>query len=418
MDPKEQLKELVDGLKADWENFKKTNDDALKAKAEGKSVSDLEEKLAKLNESIDAKQAEIDQVKTALKRHNGGEIKDGEQNADQVAHRKAFLDYIRKGHEEGLTTLERKALQVGNDTDGGFLVNADLSGRIVKRIFETSPIRQFASVQTISTDALEGSTDTDEADAGWVEEAGARPETTTPKIGMWRIATHEVYAKPKATQKLLDDAVWDVESWLAGKIGDTISRKENLAFILGNGVTQPRGLLTYPVVADSASLNFTALKQVGKIKTGTANNFPPVPASGSDPAQGDPLINLVYALKTSYREMPGTAFFMHRSTVGRVRRLRDNLGNYLWMPGLAAAASTVLGYPIAEFNDMPQLGDASKLAIGFGNLREAYQIVDRVGIRTLRDPFSSKPFIEFYTTKRVGGDLVNFEAIKLLEFAA
>jgi len=412
-----ELKELVDGLKADWENFKKTNDAALKAKAEGKSVADLEEKLAKLNESIDSKQAEIDQVKTALKRHNGGEVKDGEQNADQTAHRKAFLDYIRKGRDDGLAVLERKALQVGTDTDGGFLVNADLSGRIIKRIFETSPIRQFASVQTISTDALEGPTDTDEADAGWVGEAGARPETTTPNIGMWRIATHEVYAKPKATQKLLDDAVWDVEAWLAGKIGDKISRKENLAFILGNGVTQPRGLLTYPVVADSASLNFTALKQVGKIKTGTADNFPPVPASGSDPAQGDPLINLVYALKTSYREMPGTAFFMHRSTVGRVRRLRDNLGNYLWMPGLAAAPSSVLGYPIAEFNDMPQLGDTSKLAIGFGNLREAYQIVDRVGIRTLRDPFSSKPFIEFYTTKRVGGDLVNFEAIKLLEFA-
>lgn len=415
------LKEFTDKFSSDWAEFKKTNTALLEAKANGKAVADLEEKLSKLNSSLDAHQAIADRmgkIETALKRlpqdSTGSKL-----TTEQAEHKQAYMAWVRKGAgEEQLGALERKALSVSDDTSGGFMVHADLGGRIVKRVFESSPIRQYATVTSISTDALEGPTDTDEASAGWVGEQGARGQTGTPKIGMWRIPTHELFAQPAATQKLLDDAAWDPETWLSAKIADKMARIENAAFVNGNGVTMPRGFLTYTAVAEDASLNYTALKQVGKIKTGTANDFAPVPTSGSDAAQADSLINLVFALKGQYREAQGTSFAMHRTTFGRVRRLRDNLGNYLWQPGLGGVPSTLLGYPIAEFNDMPQLGATNKLAVAFANWREAYQIVDRQGVRVLRDPFTAKPFVLFYSVKRTGGDLVNFEAIKLLDFSA
>jgi HK97 family phage major capsid protein len=414
-----EIKEFTEQFQKDWADFKKTNNELIKAKADGKSVADLEEKISKLNTALDAHNdmnEKLAKLETALKRLpvlGGGE----EKTQEGIEHKQAFLKFVRKGEERGLEEIQKKALSVNDDTSGGFMVHADLSGRIVKRIFETSPVRQYANVQSISTDALEGPIDTDEASSGWVGETGGRPQTATPKIGMWRIPTHEQWAMPAATQKLLDDAAWNPEEWLAGKLADKFARQENYSFVLGDGVTQPRGFLTYTAVAEDPTLNFTALKRIGKIKTGTADDFAPVPATGADPAQADSLINLVYSMKTAYRDMPGSAFAMHRTTVGRVRRLRDNLGNYLWMPGLGASPSTVLGYPIAEFNDMPKLGDSNKFAIAFANWREFYQIVDRIGVRVLRDPYTAKPFVLFYSTKRVGGDVLNFEACKLLEFA-
>jgi len=415
-----ELKEFTDQFQKDWADFKKTNNELIKAKADGKAVADLEEKIVKLNSALD-KHSETSEklakLETALKRLPALGNPE-EKSPEHAEHKAGFLKFVRKGIDDGLAELQTKALSVNDDTSGGFMVHADLSGRIIKRIFETSPIRSYANVQSISTDALEGPVDTDEASTGWVGEAGVRPQTNTPKIGMWRIPTHELYAMPAATQKLLDDAAWNPEEWLAAKLADKFARVENTAFVLGDGVNQPRGFLTYPTVAEDATLNFTALKKIGKIKTGTADDFAPVPAAGTDPAQADSLINLVYSMKTQYRDMPGSAFAMHRTTVGRVRRLRDNLGNYLWMPGLGASPSTVLGYPIAEFNDMPKLGDANKYAVAFANWREFYQIVDRIGIRVLRDPYTSKPFVLFYSTKRTGGDVLNFEACKLLEFAA
>lgn len=416
------LKEFTDQFSKDWADFKTANTKLLEAKAAGKSVADLEEKVSKLNASLDAHQANADRlakIETALKRLPNGSGSDSKLTPEQAEHKAAYMAWVRKGADEGkLAEIERKALQVSDDTSGGFMVHADMGGRIVRRIFETSPIRQFATTTTISTDALEGPTDTNEADAGWVGETGARAQTNTPKIGLWRIPTHELFAQPAATQKLLDDAAWDPETWLSGKIADKMARMENAAFVNGNGVTQPRGFLTYPTIAEDAALDYTAIKKVGIIKTGTANDFPAVPATGSDPAQADPLINLIFSMKTQYREAAGTAFAMHRTTFGRVRRLRDNLGNYLWQPGLGGVPSTLMGYPIAEFNDMPALGATSKLAIAFANWREAYQIVDRQGVRVLRDPYTAKPFVLFYSVKRTGGDLVNFEAIKLLSFSA
>lgn len=417
------IKEHVEALNTAFSEFKKTNDELLKHKAEGKSVADLEEKLNKLNGKIDEHSKVVDRlaaIETALKRTTQSiEEKNGLPNEDMKAYRELYIKSMRRGldqkEEAHLRELEAKTLSVNSDADGGFTVPTDMSGRIAKRVFETSPMRQYASVVTISTDALEGPVDAEEFDSGWVGETQSRAETTTGKIGMYRIPTHEVYAKPKISQKLLDDGQWDWESWITKKIADRFARRENLAFVSGNGITKPKGFLAWDTVADDRTANYFSLKKLGYIVSGKSADFPDVPSSGSAPAQGDPLINLQTALKSEYRNMPGTAWAMNATLVGRVRRLRDNQGHYLWMPGFGTSPSTLLGFPIAEFNDMPALA-ADSFSVAFGNWAEGYSIVDRIGIRILRDPFSSKPHVEFYATKRVGGDVVNPEAIKLLKF--
>jgi HK97 family phage major capsid protein len=390
--------------------------------------------------------AQIDEkgvpIETALKRTPTGTDAEKADVNERVL-RKAFRQWMSKGdanstlsdavmavfekHPEIKTQYmelhpETKALAVNDDTSGGYMVHADLTGRIVKRIFETSPIRQYASVATISTDALEGPNDNDQGTATWVAEQGARSTTGTPKIGMWRIPTHELYAQPAATQKLLDDAAWDPEAWLAAKIADKFARTENAAFVNGDGIGKPRGFLTNNTISDASNASATydlynADRKIGYIPTGVADGFPVVPVLAASTAQANPLIDTVYALKTQYRDMPGVCWAMHRTTIGACRKLQDAVGNYIWQPGFAGQPATLFGYPIAEFNDMPVLGATNKFAIAFGNFREAYQIVDRIGIRVLRDPYTSKPFILFYTTKRTGGDTLNFEAIKFVKMA-
>jgi HK97 family phage major capsid protein len=268
------------------------------------------------------------------------------------------------------------------------------------KVFETSPMRAYASVQVISTDALEGLFDLNEASSGWVGETDTRSETNTPQLGKWRIPTHELYAKPTATQKLLDDAEINMEAWLAGKVAEKFARDEATAFVTGSGIGRPRGFLTY---ASGTTLPGT----IERFDTGVNGAF------AAAPNGGDVLINALYGLKAQYRA--NATWFMNRATTTLVRKLKDQDGAYLWSPGIAAGQpATLLGYPVAAFEDMPSPATDS-LSIAVGDMREAYQIVDRIGIRTLRDPFSSKPYVEFYTTKRVGGDVVNFEAIKLIE---
>jgi len=314
------------------------------------------------------------------------------------AYKAAFDKFLRKG-EEVMNVDERKALSVGSDPDGGYVVNPDLSGRIVMKVFESSPMRAYASIQVISSDALEGLFDLNEASSGWVGEEDSRAETNTPQLGKWRIPVHELYAKPKATQKLLDDGSINMEAWLASKVAEKFARDEANAFVVGNGVNKPRGFLTYTA---------------GTTLPGTIEQFPTgaSAALASAPDGGDALINALYGLKQQYRA--NATWFMNRATTRLVRRAKDSDGAYIWSPGIQAGQpATLLGYPVAAFEDMPDPA-ASSLSIAVGDMREAYQIVDRLGIRTLRDPYSAKPYVEFYTTKRVGGDVVNFEAIKLI----
>lgn len=439
----DEVKQLVSDIKSDHEAFKKAHTELLKAKADGKAVADLAEKVEKLNSELDKKQEKLAALETAIKRSAQGGSNEKTPSGELVL-RKAFRQWMAKGQANSTLSdaicavfeqkpelkaqyieehPEVKALAVSDDTSGGYMVHADLTGRIIKRIFETSPIRQYCSVATISSDALEGPKDTDQGTATWVSESGARAGTANPKIGMWRIPTFELYAMPAATQKLLDDAAWDPEAWLAAKIADKFARAENNAFVLGDGNGKPKGFLTENTISDAAGASATYDSyideaKIGYIPTGVADDFAAVPTTGAPTAQGNCLLDVVYAMKSQYRDQPGVAWAMHRTTQGRLRKLQDALGNYIWQPGLGIGQpSTLLSFPIAEFNDMPILGGSNKFAIAFANWREAYQIVDRIGIRVLRDPYTSKPFILFYTTKRVGGATLNYEAIKLVKFA-
>jgi len=418
----------VDALHVAFEEFKRTNDERL-AQIEKKGVADpvTEAKLAKIEEDLQKAQRIADEAVLASRRSTRvvtderGEVIDLDRKAqewatmnarrrgavvgtfgaaDMDAYKAAFDTFIRKG-EEVMGVDERKALSVGTDPDGGYVVNPDLSGRIVQKVFETSPMRAYASVQVISSDALEGLFDLNEASSGWVGETDSRAETNTPQLGKWRIPVHELYAKPKATQKLLDDASINMESWLASKVSEKFARDEANAFVVGTGSNKPRGFLTYTA---------------GTTLPGTIQQFPTgvSGALAAAPSGGDALLDALYGLKQQYRA--NATWFMNRSTTTVVRKAKNQDGDYLWSPGIAAGQpATLLGYAVASFEDMPDPA-ASSLSIAVGDMREAYQIVDRIGIRTLRDPYSAKPYVEFYTTKRVGGDVVNFEAIKLIRF--
>ncbi len=420
----------VEQINIAFEEFKKANDERL-AQIEAKGSADVvtEAKLQKIEADLEKAQKIADEAALAAKRQSRvvtdehGNVLDLDRKAqewasmnarrrgavvgsfgaaDMDAYKAAFDTFMRKG-EEVMGPDERKALSVGTDPDGGYVVNPDLSGRIVMKVFETSPMRAYASIQVISTDALEGLYDLNEASSGWVGETESRAETNTPQIGKWRIPAHELYAKPKATQKLLDDASINMEAWLASKVSEKFARDEANAFVVGNGVNKPRGFLTYGA---------------GTTLPGTIEQFP-TGASGalaSAPDGGDALINALYGLKQQYRA--NATWFMNRATTKLVRKAKDTDGAYLWSPGIQAGQpATLLGYPVAAFEDMPDPA-ASSLSIAVGDMREAYQIVDRLGIRTLRDPYSAKPYVEFYTTKRVGGDVVNFEALKLIRLGA
>jgi HK97 family phage major capsid protein len=420
----------VDALHAGFEEFKKANDERL-AQIEKKGSADVvtEAKLQKIEADLEKAQKIADEAVLASKRQSRivtderGEVVDLDRKAQEWAsmnarrrgavagsfgaadmdgYKAAFDTFLRKG-EEVMGPDERKALSVGTDPDGGYVVNPDLSGRIVMKVFETSPMRAYASIQVISSDALEGLFDLNEASSGWVGETDSRPETNTPQLGKWRIPAHELYAKPKATQKLLDDASINMEAWLASKVSEKFARDEANAFVVGNGVNKPRGFLTY-------SSGTTLPGTIERFDTGVNGAF------AAAPNGGDVLINALYGLKQQYRA--NATWFMNRATLKLTRKLKDSDGAYLWSPGIAAGQpASLLGYPVASFEDMPDPATDS-LSIAVGDMREAYQIVDRLGIRTLRDPYSAKPYVEFYTTKRVGGDVVNFEALKLIEFTA
>ena len=411
-----------------FESFKDANDQRLAEISRKGSADPLTEmKVNRLNAEItraqdvaDTAKRRLDRIETAMSRAPSGpadEYKEAQIFAAERKHhyngdvdmgtyrnyKSAFKHYLRKNNA-GSGVDEIKALSAGSDPDGGYAVTPDMSGRIVSLIRETSPLRKVANVVTIGTDALEGVNDLNEATSGWVGETAARTETAAPQIGEWRIPVHEQYAEPRAPQKLWDDARFDVEGYLSLKIAERLARMENTAFITGNGVKKPRGFLTYAAGTPSASA-FSVIEQIPSGGTGAF--------ASEDP--GDALINLVYSLKAPYRER--AVFMMRRSTLAEIRKLKDDQDNYLWQPDFQLRqGGTLLGFNVVEAEDMPAMA-ADSLSIAFGDFHAGYQIVDRQGIRILRDSYTAKPYVKFYTTKRVGGDVVNFEAIKLMKFA-
>jgi len=387
-----EIEKKVDALGSAFEAFKKANDETL-AELQKKGTVDplLAAKADKANEAVQKLQDEVKAMQTAMNR-SGGKSDEELQGEKAKLEAKSFNRYLRKGLSS-MSAEETKALSVDSDPDGGYLVTAQMSSEVVKKVFESSPIRQLADVMTISTDALEIIEDLDEAGSGWVGETEPRLETSTPQIKKLTIPVHELSASPKATQKILDDAAFNMEAWLTGKIAEKFSRDEATAFVLGNGVGKPTGFMAY-----AAGTGFNQIEQVNSGSAATIT--------------ADGLIDLFYALKSSYRA--NAKFLMNRATVKIARKFKDvTSGQYLWQPGLnGSAQDTILGAQVFEANDLALVG-ANLLSVAFGDFKQGYQIVDRVGIRVLRDPYSSKPYVIFYSTKRVGGAVKNFEAIKI-----
>jgi HK97 family phage major capsid protein len=432
-----EIKKIIEAQGQAWEEHKKTNDEFLKAKAEGKAVADLEAKLAKIGEEMDKYadlKAQFEEVMAKMQRPGSG-TKADEDAAAEVKGFNAMLraDFQSKGKPlpaeldakqygeyksaffklaagvpiDNLNTDERKALSAGSDPDGGYMLPHSTVGRMVSKIYEQSTMRQLATVVTISTDKLEGMVDNDEADAGWVSEMGSRDDTGTPQVGKYEIQAHEMYAQPKVTQKLLDDAATDVEGWLAGKVADKFARVEGAGFTTGNGVGKPRGLFAYDTVATSDDTRVWG--KFEHVVTGANGAFAATKA--------DPLQDLIGAFKDQY--LQSAAFMMRREVRTAIRKLKEaNTDRYLWEPGMQAGQpDRLLGYTARIDQFVPALA-AGSLSLAFGDFKEAYTIVDRIGVRTLRDPFTSKPYVKFYSTKRTGGGAVNFESVKFLKFSA
>jgi len=308
---------------------------------------------------------------------------------------KAFNGFIRRRDKMPVPPEELKALSVSVDPDGGYTVTPTMSNQIVKRLFELDPLRSLASVETISTNAIEWLVDYDEAGGGWEGETESGAETGTPKIFKKRIPVHVLYAKPRATQTLLEDSAINIESWLADKQSNRFLRLESAAFVSGDGVGKPRGFLTYGNYATAG------VDEWAKIERQNIGN----------PITADGLIDLKFRLIEQYLQR-GT-WLVNRLTVADFMQLKDGAGRYLWSPGLKEDEySTLLGLPLRMSTTMP-IQAANALSVAIADWRESYMIVDRLGITVQRDPYTQKPYVEFYTRKRVGGDVINFQAIKL-----
>ncbi|MBO1019093.1 phage major capsid protein [Methylobacterium sp. SD274] len=388
-----------------FEAFKETNDGRL-AELEGRRSGDVltEEKLARIDAALDSTRTRLDRLTLDGRRPPLGG--DGPTRPDpaSVEHKAAFDLYVRAGESGGLKRLEEKALSAGSGPDGGYLVPQAIERDVLKRLANLSPIRALATVRTISGGLYKRAVSTTDAVSGWVAETAARPQTDAPSLSELSFPAMELYAMPAATQTLLDDAIVDIDAWLVDEVETAFAEQESVAFVTGNGVSRPRGFLSVDNVENSAWVP----GKLGFVATGAAGAFP-----SANPS--DVLFDLVYALRAGYRQ--NASFVMNRKVQSTIRKMKDADGNYLWQPPVSAdRIATLLGFPVAEAEAMPDVA-ANSLSIAFGDFKRGYLVVDRAGLRVLRDPYSAKPYVLFYTTKRVGGGVQDFDAIKLLKFA-
>ncbi|MEO0729318.1 MAG: phage major capsid protein [Pseudomonadota bacterium] len=385
-----------------FEAFKDANDERL-GDIEKRFSADVvtTDKLDRINKSLDQHKRTVDALV-----HKGARPQLNAPSATRnVEHKAAFDAYVRRGSDQAVRDIEAKSLSVSTDSDGGYLVPHETETVINASLRDVSPIRAIAGVRQVSGSVFKKPFAISGADTGWVGETAARPETNTPTLAELSFPTMELYAMPAATQSLLDDAAVDIDTWIGEEVRNAFAEQEGAAFVAGDGVNKPKGFLDYATVANAS----WSWGNIGTIASGAAGDF-----AATDPA--DALIDLIYALKASYRA--NGSFVMNRSTQAAVRKLKDADGHYIWQPATAPGqAPTLMGFPVVEAEDMPDIA-AGANAIAFGDFRRGYLVVDRVGVRVLRDPFSSKPYVLFYTTKRVGGGVQDFDAIKLMTFAA
>ncbi|MBB1490655.1 phage major capsid protein [Paracoccus sp. MC1854] len=371
------------------------------------AMAEFVDELKAFRENVDEKLQAQDKRMTMLDRKTAFRGRSPLSQAAEIEapHQKAFAAYLRRGDDTGLRSLALEEKAMASGTDGGYLAVPIISEAVQEVLRTTGSLRSLATVVQVEASAYEVLMDKTDIGAGWASEVTATAETDTPQVEKISIALHELAAMPKATQRLLDDASFDLESWLAERIAEKFARAEAAAFITGNGSDKPRGILSVPS-APNAAANET---QVGFVATGAAGDF-----AAAAPANA--LIDMVYALGAGYRA--NAAFLMNSRLAGMVRRMRDGDGRYLWSDGLSAGEpARLLGYPVLISEDMPNPSPGSK-SVAFGDFRKAYTIAERPDLRILRDPYSAKPHVLFYATKRVGGAVVDPRAYKLLHMGS
>lgn len=386
-------KVLLAQLNSAFETFKEKNEQDLKSKVDDVVMS---EQLGKINETMSDLEAALDQqAKLIASARLGGSTAPGDMEPTDPEYINAFKAHMRRGDVSA-------AMSVGTAADGGYLAPVEWDRSITNKLKQRSPIRENAQVIIISGNGFSRVYNDGVIGSGWVGETAARPATTTPGLTSLNFATGELYANPAITQTALDDVAINLEEWLSDQVEGEFAIQENIAFLSGNGTNKPDGILTYVTgAANAAKHPFGAI-------TGTT-------VAGAAAVTTDEVIDLVYSIPS---ERNGNAkFYLNRTSLGKIRKLKDGQNNYIWQPTyVAGQPSTLTGYPVVEVPGMPNMA-TGLVSMLFGDMEATYLVVDRVGIRVLRDPFTNKPFVHFYTTKRVGGGVQNPEYMRFIKQA-
>jgi HK97 family phage major capsid protein len=402
----------VEAVQLNFAAFKEQNDKALKEVAKGKDDVVTREHVDRVNADLGKNTAALEDLQRKIAALSvSGESGDNKSTPERRQHRKAFNTFVRKGTNEGeLKALEVKAaLSTDSDPDGGFVVPEETDATISRALEVVSAIRRLADVQVVGTSQYKALHNLGSAGGGWVGEQQSRAETTTPRLVEMTFPMGEVYAMPGATQSMLDDARINVDQWLADEVNRTFAEYENAAFVTGNGVNRPKGFIdtTNGVVANAS----WAWGKVGFVTSGASGAFVTTSATAN---AYDKLLDLYHALRAGYRG--NAAWLMSDATLAEVRKVKDNDGAYIYLPPTSAEPGSILGKTVEIEDNMPTIG-ANSFSIAFADWKRAYKVLDRFGTRVLRDPFSNKPYVMFYTTKRVGGGIRDYEAIKLMKFS-
>lgn len=388
-----EVNAAIDTLNKAFADFKTEHTKQLDDIRKGLPSADQAAKVDKIGAHVDQLQKEVEDAHVKLAAGQMGAPGAGPR--DQ-AYTDAFMAHMKKGDVQA-------ALNKGADTEGGYLTPTEWDRTITDKLVLVSPMRQLATVQTISTNSFTKLFNLGGANSGWVGETAARPNTNTGTFASLAYGTGEIYANPAATQQILDDAEINLESWLAGEVQAEFARQEGLAFLSGDGTNKPTGLLTY--IAGNANAAKHPYGAIAKVKSGAAAAI-----------TADSVIDLVYSLPSAFTG--NASFILNRKTMGLIRKLKDGQGNYLWQPSyVAGQPSTLAGFPVIEVPDMPDVA-AAATPILFGDFKQGYLVLDRIGVRVLRDPYTNKPYVSFYTTKRVGGGLLNPEPLRALSIEA
>jgi HK97 family phage major capsid protein len=386
-------KALVEQLNAAFEEFKKKNDERL-AQAEKRGEDAVtKDEVTKLNDAIGELQASYEDQQKKLA---AAVLQPGDRKVADAEYTKQWGDYVRSGN---VTERVQASLDKSGNAAGGFLAPTEWDRTVTDKLVKISPMRQICRVQSVSVGSFSKLFNLRGMASGWVGDEDARPSTGTPTFGSLTYQSGELYSNVPVSQQLLDDAQIDLESFVGGDVATEFARAEGAAFISGNGTNKPNGILTYVTGgANAAAHPFGAIAV--RTATGTAGALD----------KADDVVSLVYDLPSELTE--GAQFLMNRNTTAKIRLLKDSQNRYMWQPAyVAGQPQTLQGYPITEAADMPDIATGA-IPILFGDFADSYLILDRIGTRMLRDPYTNKPYVQFYVTKRVGGGLLNPEEMK------